>query len=283
MNKDLVKHLLLSPGVVRRNAAIIWEHIDFQDWTKVLSQHNSTPNSNLAVGDWVQVLKGTYKEDIGYVAAVENWGGVSLLLVPCLSASSHLDSSLSKRKCLRLTTPCLFDPIQQKAHIYHFNRYTFEFRLILKAFNLHSVSSTSLYISSQLLFLYHSADNPALTTSTFSRPLEWYFAAGEMVLVHHSHRRCLIKAVGDIFAEVNYVYFEEDLRMQECIPLSNLLKEFHPGDFVEVMGRSFQGQSEWVEGGLDDIIHIAVESRLDDPTEVHNVKVGPFFNSWHLS
>ena len=41
--------------------------------------------------------------------------------------------------------------------------------------------------------------------------------------------------------------------MQERIPLSNLLKEFHPGDFVEVMGRSFQGQSGWVEGGLDDI------------------------------
>ena len=61
------------------------------------------------------------------------------------------------------------------------------------------------------------------------------------------------------------------------------LKEFHPGDFVEVMGRSFQGQSGWVEGGSDDIIHIAVESRSDDPTEVCNVKVGPFLNSWHLS
>ena len=91
--------------------------------------------SNLAVGDWVQVLKGTYKRDIGYVAAVENWGGVSLLLVPHLPASSHLDSSLSKRKCLHLTTPCLFDPlvvkhdfgvdpVQQKAHVYCFNGYT---------------------------------------------------------------------------------------------------------------------------------------------------------------
>ena len=94
-------------------------------------------------------------------------------------------------------------------------------------------------------------------------------------MVFHSRR--------DSFAEVNYVYFEEDLRMQEHIPLSNLLKEFHPGDFVEVMGGSFQGQSGWVEGGLDDIIHIAVESRSDDPTEVRDVKVGPFFNSWCLS
>ena len=44
MNKDLVQHLLLSPGIVRYNAAIIREHIYFQDWTNVLSQHDSTPN-----------------------------------------------------------------------------------------------------------------------------------------------------------------------------------------------------------------------------------------------
>jgi hypothetical protein len=57
MNKDLIQHLRLSPGVVRHNAGIIQEQVDFVDWTKVLSQHDSTTNSNLAVGDWVQVLK----------------------------------------------------------------------------------------------------------------------------------------------------------------------------------------------------------------------------------
>ena len=155
--------------------------------------------------------------------------------------------------------------------------------LWFKAFNLCLVSSTFLYISSQLLLLYCSTDHPALATSTFPQPLEWYFTEGEMVLVCHSHWRCLIKAVGDIFAEINYVYFEENLRMQECIPLSNLLKECYPSDFVEVMGRSFQGQSGWVKGDSDDIIHIAMESRSNDPTEVHDVKVGPFFNSWHLN
>ena len=292
MNKDLVQHLLLSPGVVRRNAGIIREQVDFADWTKVLSQHNSAPNSNLAVGDWVRVLKGTYKGDVGYVAAVENWGGLSLLLVPRLPASSYLDSSLLKRKRSRLTTPPepnLFDPlvakrafdvdpVQQEPHVYRFNGYTFEFGLILKAFNLRSVSSTSVYISVQLLFLYRSADHPALATSPFPRPLEWHFAEDEMVRVRHSHRRGHIKAVGNIFAEVDFG-MEEGV---EQVSLSDLLKEFHPGDFVEVMGGPFQGQSGWVEDGSDDIIHIAVESRLDDPTEVHDVKVGPFFNSWHL-
>ena len=90
MNKDSVQHLLLSPGVVCCNAGIIQEQVDFADWTKVLSQHNSAPNSNLAVVDWVQVLKGTYKGDIGYVAAVENWGG-------------HQSSLSSSPACLQLS------------------------------------------------------------------------------------------------------------------------------------------------------------------------------------
>jgi len=74
MNEDLIHHLRLSPGVVRCNAGIIREQVDFEDWTKVLSQHDSDTHSNLAVGDWVRVCKGTYKGDVGYVTAVENWG-----------------------------------------------------------------------------------------------------------------------------------------------------------------------------------------------------------------
>ncbi|KAF8226539.1 hypothetical protein L208DRAFT_1301333 [Tricholoma matsutake] len=282
MNEDLVQLLQLSPGIGCRNVGIIQEQVDFVDWMKVLSQHDSATNSNLAVGDWVRVLKGTYKGDIGYVAAVENWRGITLLLVPRLPSSS-----LWKRKCLCSTTPPEpnlseplaakrnfgIDPIWQAPYVYHFNGYTFEYGLILKAFDLWLVSSTSVHIPTQLLFLYQSTDHPALTTSTFPRPLEWHFAEGEVVC------RCLIKAVGDSFAEV-------DFQMQEGIvhvPLSDLLKFFHPGEFVEVMGRPFQGQSGWVEGGWDNIIHVAVENRSDDATEVHDIKVGPFFNSWHLN
>ena len=46
MDEDLVQLLQLSPGIVRRNAGIIWEQVDFVDWTKVLSQHDSTTNNN---------------------------------------------------------------------------------------------------------------------------------------------------------------------------------------------------------------------------------------------
>jgi transcription antitermination factor NusG len=67
------------------------------------------------------------------------------------------------------------------------------------------------------------------------------------------------------------------------VPLSDLVKEFNPSDFVEVMSGPFQGQSGWVEGGSDNIIDVVVENRSGDATEVPDVKVGPFFNSRHLN
>jgi hypothetical protein len=59
------------------------------------------------------------------------------------------------------------------------------------------------------------------------------------------------------------------------VPLANLLKEFHPGDFVQVMGGPFQGQAGWVVGGWDNIVVIASETSTDDATaEIRDVKVG---------
>jgi transcription antitermination factor NusG len=283
MNKDLIRHLRLSLGIVHRNTDIIWEQVDFEDWTKLLSQHDSHTNSNLAVGDWVWVHKGTYKGDVGYVAAVENWGGISLLLVPRLPGPRHPGSSLSKRKCSTPPEPNLFEPLAIKCiygidpvhlgfHVYCFNRYTFEHGLILKAFDLRSVSSTSVHISTQLLYLYQRADHPALATATFPKPSEWHFTEGEVVWERRSSQKCIIEVVGDTFAEVEFRMKEGTMQ----VSLSNLLKEFHPGEFVEVMGGQFRGQSGWVEGGWSNIVHIAIESSSDDATEICDIKVGPF-------
>lgn len=287
LNKDLVQHLRLSPGIVRRNGDIIREQIDFADWTSLLEQRDLASRTNLAVGDWARVLKGTYKGDIGYVVAVEN-GTISLLLVPRLPTPSHLDNS--KRKRLRSTPPPepkLFDPlaikhdfdidpVQRKPGVYRFNGYTFEHGLIYKTFNLRSVTSTAIYIPTHVLLLFQSANHPAYATSAFPRPLEWHFAEGEVVFVRHTGQRGLIKAVGDSFAEVEFRMDEDIVH----VSMSNLLKRFEPGDFVEVMGGPFQGQSGWIEGGSDTIVNIAVESTSGDSTEVHNVKVSPFSNSW---
>ena len=125
----------------------------------------------------------------------------------------------------------------------------------------------------QLLFLYRNADHPALSTATFPRPLEWHFAEGEVVWERQSRRKCLIKVVGDACAEV---VFQRNEGIKQ-VSLSDLLKAFHPGAFVEVMGGPFRGQSGWVEGGWSNVVSIAVESSSDDATEIRDIKVGPFF------
>jgi len=78
------------PGIVCHQTGIIQEKIDFQDWMKMLTMHN--PETNVDAGRWVQVCKGTYKGDVGYVLASEPWG-VHLLLVPlscCPILQAHL-------------------------------------------------------------------------------------------------------------------------------------------------------------------------------------------------
>ena len=100
-----------------------------------------------------------------------------------------------------------------------------------------------------------------------------------VVLECRSSQKCVIKVVGDTFAEVDFQMKEGTKQ----VSLSDLLKEFYPGDFIEVMGGRFQGQSRWVEGSWSNAVHTAMESSLDDATEICNIMVGPFFNSQPLN
>jgi len=82
MNEDLNCLLKCTPGIVQQQNGVIQEQVDFGDWTKMLTMVDS--QTSIGVGKWARVCRGLYKGDIGYVSAVENWGGVSLLLVPRL-------------------------------------------------------------------------------------------------------------------------------------------------------------------------------------------------------
>jgi hypothetical protein len=62
-----------------------------------------------SVRDWVTVHHGLYKGDVGYIQFVENWGKVSLLLVPHLPPLPWLVLHLGKGNSLAsaLTPVCL--------------------------------------------------------------------------------------------------------------------------------------------------------------------------------
>ena len=67
------------------------------------------PSTELQVGEWVQVLKGTYKGDVGYVLSTARLG-LELLLVPRLPLPDQLGS---KRK---RSTMALFDDETREFH-----------------------------------------------------------------------------------------------------------------------------------------------------------------------
>jgi hypothetical protein len=77
-----------------------------KEWTMLLDMNDERYPS---VGDWVTVHHGLYKGDVGYIQSVENWGQVTLLLVPHLPPPPRVGSSSGKRKWSAFCTdPHLF-------------------------------------------------------------------------------------------------------------------------------------------------------------------------------
>jgi hypothetical protein len=180
----------------------------------MLTMHDS--QANVAVGKWVRVCKGTYKGDMGYISAIKDWGGVSLLLVPHLPPPCLLGKSPSKRKHSRTPPePELFDPnvvrrtyswdpvpFDQTNGHYLCNNIVFEHGLIVKTFDLHSILLTSVYIPTNLFFLLQHSHHPCLLASTFPQPAEWIFEEGKQVVIFSSAKQGIIKTVGVNVVEV---------------------------------------------------------------------------------
>jgi len=143
------------------------------DWKVILSVLDAIVTHGFAVGKWALVSKGV--GDLGYVSRIEPWGGVTLLLVPRLRPPP---STKRKRPCMpSIPDPALFQPgsIQKiygitpskQAHeMYCFNGFIFEHGLILKPFDLHSVSSAFVLMSPTLATLFAESGHPSIPPSS---------------------------------------------------------------------------------------------------------------------
>jgi len=198
MNTDVVRLLRVTPGIVcRRGEIACKESVDFDDWTKMLTMHDASTEAG--VGQWVRVVRGPYKGDVGLISAIESWGGVTLLLVPRL-AQSHPLSSKRKRGGL-LPDPNLFDPkafigtdapVAQTEGKYRFRGLTFEYGLLVQQFDMHSISSKLVTIPSRILSLFRASGHPTLHTALLPKPVEWTFQEDEKVVVKSSGKHGLI-------------------------------------------------------------------------------------------
>jgi len=159
-----------------------------------------------SVGDWVTVHHGLYKGDVGSILSVENWGQVTLLLIPHPPPPPEVGPSSSKGKrkqsgtCPNSTmfTWEVLDNVLLTHSITQYKQeddrtkmtcvllgHTFENSLECRTFNLSAISLT-VSMSNDTLFLFQCALHPKTKHTTFPCPLEWKFSEGECVFVRFS-------------------------------------------------------------------------------------------------
>jgi hypothetical protein len=143
MNNHLQRLLRLTPGVLCDRCGICSQRIPFDEGLELLKM---CPLKDLPkLGKWVQVRRGTYRGDVGYVLSVAA-SEVDLLLIPHLRA----DASCSKRKRPQSRTPQkLFNPEIYNAieprriheNIYSLGNDRFEHGLIVRSYSFDAVSN----------------------------------------------------------------------------------------------------------------------------------------------
>ena len=259
LDADMISLLNLTPGIVRNRSGVVRQLIDPCDWVKLLTMQD--PVLMVKAGQWVRVLKGAYKGDLGFVTRVEAWGA-EVLVVPWLKTPTpQADTSLKRKRTAIKPEPRLFDPatfssiFQRQPKLQYDGSYTsrghvFHHGLLRLNLDMHSISPVSTGIPSRILGLFRLSSHPALTGSTFPRPEEWIFEEGERVIVS-SEKEGRITAVESSHLEV-------DLATNEgikAVSWYNVRKIFSPGDFVIIMSGPSRGTTGWVERVVEDTVY----------------------------
>lgn len=279
MNEHMNRLLKLTPGIVSRRTGIIREQIDFQDWTKMLTMNDI--ETDVDVGRWVRVRKGTYKGDIGYVIASESWG-VRLLLVPRLSPPNLASSSLKRKRSAIAPEPALFNAniiesvygtpaVKLDDGTYRFRGNIFSDGLVVKKLDFHSISLTSIFMPTSSFFLFQQSRHPTILAARFPRPLEWIFDEGERVLISSSNKLGVIKSVAAETAEIDLVGGEGII----SVPWNELRKHIVVGDFVEVLSGPLRESTGWVEGVEGETVHVIqhISSEMLEENQRYHTKV----------
>ncbi len=255
LNDHLRNLLGLTPGVIRNRHGLISQHIPFDEGLELLKMRPLKDPPQL--GKWVQVLRGSYKGDVGYVL-LTTASDAHLLLIPRLTPP---DASHPKRKRFgkRSTTLKLFDhetfmhkhdvqPLRIDDNIYSFRNDRFEYGLIVRRYSFDSLSTAVSTIPLELFCLFLESRHPKLiaSKSAFPRPSEWNFAEGDKVyyLVDDSYppsfKSGVISTLREDLAELDT---DEGILYVRWL---DFFKVIVVGDYVEVTGGMHKGQRGWV-------------------------------------
>ena len=95
LDDDVISLLNLTPEIIWKQSGIVHQLIDPSNWVKLLTMQD--PIFEVKAGQWIQVRKGMYKGDLGFVTCVEAWGA-QVLVVPHLKIPTPQANTLLKRK-----------------------------------------------------------------------------------------------------------------------------------------------------------------------------------------
>jgi hypothetical protein len=278
MNKDLRSLLGLTPGVRTSSGNFKCEEISHDDGIALLKMRR--PTDSEGVERWVQVRKGAYKGDVGFVLSTESWG-VHLLLIPRLPLPSN---PKRKRSCTRYA-PALLDngfifqhyhtyPTRIGDDVYSFKGRRFEHGLVVISYDFDSVSRSVTCMPLNMFTLFRESRHPKLLEfeSTFPRPSEWHFAEDDEVYIlkldiepvyHFTHETLkpgVIRALWTNYADVDLASGEGVASVRWL----DIRKIIRVSDFVKVTGGLCQGWMGWVISVTRDRTHSAFIYRLND-------------------
>jgi len=253
MNKDLGKLLTITPGVIRNRCGLVFQHIERGEGLKLLNMPLAS-DKQIASGRWVKVRRGIYKGDVGHVIMTQD-SSIWLLLVPRLPLPKVI-----RKHTQAHPTPALFDhettkqvygaePVRINKNVYSFQGKTFEHGLIVKDFPLNWVSTTVSSMPLHLFNLFLESLHPNLKAceTIFPKPSEWCFAEGDEVYIYEDR---YIGATLNKCGTISILRTDSvALTTQEGIvniPWLDICKIIHEGDYVEITGGMYQGETGWV-------------------------------------
>jgi len=254
MNKDLSQLLTITPGVVRDRCGLVYQHIEREEGLKLLDMPVDS-DMQIASGRWVKVRRGIYKGDVGHVIRTTQDSSVQVLLVPRLRSPTAIGVRTQTHP-----TPALFDydtakqvygaePVRINENVYSFQGNTFKHGLIIKEFPFNSISTTVSSMPLHLFNLFWESLHPKLEAraSTFPKPSEWCFAEGDEVnIVDRSYSRPYKPESGTIsLLRTDSVDITTKKGIMN-VPWLDIRKVIREGDYVEITGTMYQGQTGWV-------------------------------------
>jgi Early transcription elongation factor of RNA pol II, NGN section len=269
MNSSLVDLLKRTPGTRCQN--LQYTHIPREEWQNLLTIRDS--DATPIIGEWVLISRGLYKGDLAFVSSMQDWQGVSVLLVPRIAYSDDCQPSSKRKKSAIRPPPRLFDPIMVpnysriqpvwlSEHIYQFGPLRLENGLLRRSFDFHSISQGVLHMPSEVFFAFHESKHSEVLTAKFPCPLEFEFEANELVMVLPTDKPGRIIAVQQYGLEVELLNGEGNVH----VSWANARKHMVQGDCVEILSGSHQGHQGFITAVEESSVTVTEFKRTLDPT-----------------